>query len=157
MHVIPHILLARCEACAQVTNPSPKTQVHLARVSIDEAHFVDQGLRDVVARLLGKHVALSRYNSHLDNALPTQLSAWSGMCNYLMQRIQSEPEQCPGRRVDMSPMAAIAMKIALTELLHHVNEIRSKINPFAVHQAASIHQAVPPPPSPTTFPPFNSS
>ena len=100
-----------------VTNPSPKdniigvplTQLHLQRVDISSAVYVDQALRETVRRLLGRLNGTDHLEERLDTHNTAQARAWAGMAAYLDGRTHSRPEEKPGRTPDMSPAAAAAM------------------------------------------------
>ena len=101
-----------------VCNPSttnnidniPLTQLELLRVPTNLAHHVDEGLREVARRLLGRGAGEPMHTS------PAAVEARAACARYLDCRIQGHPEQKPGRTPDMSAMAAAAMKAVLIEV-----------------------------------------
>jgi len=107
-----------------VTNPSPKTnidgipltQLHLQRVDISVAVYVDQAMRETVRRLLGRLHGIDLLEERLDPNNTAQARAWVGMASYLDGRLHSRPEEKPGRTPDMSPAAAAAMRTVLHEV-----------------------------------------
>jgi len=86
------------------------TQVELLRVHPHFAPHVDEGLREVAQRLIGLGAT-----TILD---PTReaVEARAAAARYLHLRIQSKPDQKPGRRPDLSPEGAAAMKAVLSEV-----------------------------------------
>ena len=97
-----------------VTNPNPETQPQLTRVDISAAPYVDQMLREVARRLLGRREGSEE---KLDaSMLPVQAVAWAGTARYLRQRTQATPEERPGRKPDMSEAAAAAFRAVLEEV-----------------------------------------
>ena len=52
----------------------------------------------------------------LDLHIPQQAAAWVQAAAYLRGRVQSTPQQMPGRRPDLSPSAAAAMVGVMDEL-----------------------------------------
>eukprot|EP00966_Prymnesium_polylepis_P040752 945729-Prymnesium_polylepis.1 len=67
-----------------VTNPLndkniigvPLTQRELTRVSADHVHYVDQAMREVVRRLLGRRAGSEELQEHLDGSTHAQAVAW---------------------------------------------------------------------------------
>lgn len=88
----------------------------LMRLPHEDTPYVDQFLREIARRLLGPRAASLRSAVHLDPKLPAQARAWEGAARMFSQRIQSTPQQSPGRNPDMSPEAAEAMKAVIEEL-----------------------------------------
>jgi len=124
-----HSTAARLEAVGRVlgnhfrllldiTNPSGDlsienrslTQTTLTRVPPAQATYVDEALREAVRRLQGfeSHQRLS------DSEEATEARATASL--YLKARIQSAPQQKPGRAPDMSAEAASAFKAVFGEL-----------------------------------------
>ena len=101
-----------------ITNPSPVSQMQLQRVDREAAVYVDQVLRETARRLLlsKRRPALQADAVHLDPSLEDQAASWSQTCNFLCWRIQGSDLERPGRRPDMSPGAAAAMRATLQEL-----------------------------------------
>mmetsp|Transcript_132356 Transcript_132356/g.247419 ORF Transcript_132356/g.247419 Transcript_132356/m.247419 type:complete len:613 (-) Transcript_132356:258-2096(-) len=94
----------------------PLTQTHLVRVDAGSRPFVDQMLREVARRLLGHRPGLASYVETPEKSNATQCAAWRGTAIYLSGRIQSKPEQKPGRKPDMSEAAAAAFLAVLEEV-----------------------------------------
>ena len=88
------------------------TQPGLGRLGMFEALFIDQALREVARRLLGR----SDPEEQLDPAVLGQAQAWVSAAAYLDQRLQATSNECPGRAPDMSVPAAAAMRAALHEV-----------------------------------------
>ena len=95
---------------------NPLTQLDLQRVPPEHAFYVDECLREVARRLLGERQGSRVLAAHLDAANSAQLSAWIGCATYLEKRIQSHPDEKPGRTPDMSQLAAEAMRAVLKEV-----------------------------------------
>lgn len=93
------------------------TQPDLNRVTPLHAAHVDQMLREVVRRLLGRRPGIHLLGAHLDLSNASQMSAWAKGASYLDARIQSTPDQKPGREPDMSPQSALALKAVLLEII----------------------------------------
>ena len=108
-----------------IANPFPNQSIKgnklsqarsLARVPHEDAGYVDQFLREVARRLLAGMSGAPRLEVRLNPSLPPQARAWEQAATYLAQRIQSTPQQSPGREPDMSPEAAAAMKAVIAEV-----------------------------------------
>lgn len=100
-----------------VTNPAPVSQPELPRVGAGVRSYVDQALRDVARKLLGRCAARC-LDERLEKANPAyvaQQAVWAATAEFLTQRIQSEPLKS-GRAPDMSPAAAAAMRAVLQEV-----------------------------------------
>jgi len=110
-----------------ITNPSrtlnidgkPLTQQFaLERVAPEGRLYVDQFLREVSRRLLGRQAALSK--SPLDKPLeihsPERAFAWVVAAKFLDARVQSTPQQRAGREPDMSAASAAAFRAVMGEL-----------------------------------------
>ena len=93
-----------------VTNPVPKTQPQLTRLDEAAAPYVDQMLREVARRLLGRRpgAQLLQQGVEAETALLT--------ARYLHNRIQSTAEEKPGRHPDMSTAAGAALRAVLAEV-----------------------------------------
>ena len=131
-----HTVSARTEAATKLignhkrvlmdlTNPSMSltydglrklTQTTLQRLPPVMVHQVDCCLREVCRRLLGCKQGVSDLEEVLVASTPVEAMVWMGVWRYLHDRIQSSPEQKPGRTPDMSEEAAAAMKAILAEL-----------------------------------------
>ena len=100
-----------------VTNPNPKSQRQLQRVTEAAAPYVDQMLREVARRLLGRRPALQELEETLDpSVLPAQVEAWAVTARYLRARTQATPDHQPGRKPDMGEGAAAALRAVLEEV-----------------------------------------
>ena len=106
-----------------ITNPMPLTQEVLVRVPRKLALYVDQAMREVCRRLMGRRCGVPEallldclVESKLDPTNPEMVHAWSGMAEYLNERLHSEPEQMPTRTPDMSSEAGKAMRAVLKEV-----------------------------------------
>jgi len=131
-----------------VTNPSattniddkPLTQLELTRVDFEHAFFVDQALREVVRRLLGRRQGTKQLEEHVDPTNEAQVGAWSQAAVYLDGRIHSTAEERPGRAPDMSPAAARAMRDALKEIAFagaHATAARTVAHWTSLHHMAN--------------------
>ena len=92
------------------------TQVNLVRVETFRSHYVDQCLREVACRLLGRQPGVHQLKVRLSPSNQAQLKVWTQTTTYLDGRIQSVDEEMPGRKPDMSPEAAAAMRDVLSEV-----------------------------------------
>jgi len=109
---------------ADLTNPStqlgienkPLTQTSLQRLPGVLVHHVDCCLRELSRRLLGMKPGVAELNAPLVASTPVQAMVWMGVSRYLQDRIQSKPEEKPGRTPDMGEEAAAAMRAVLAEL-----------------------------------------
>mmetsp|Transcript_13293 Transcript_13293/g.34086 ORF Transcript_13293/g.34086 Transcript_13293/m.34086 type:complete len:310 (+) Transcript_13293:37-966(+) len=106
-----------------ITNPMPLTQESLQRVPRRSVLYVDQGMREVARRLIGRRKGSpeallldSTLEVKLDPANQDMVRAWQMMALYLKSRLQSEPEQMPMRTPDMSSVAGKAMRAVLQEV-----------------------------------------
>ena len=101
-----------------VCNPSPEmnienkplTQTELVRVAFNYAKYVDEGLQEVARRLLGFG------DPQMLHPGRTAVEARAACARYLAFRIQSHPDQKPGRTPDMSPRAYSAMMAVIIEV-----------------------------------------
>ena len=96
-----------------VTNPLPRSQPQLRRVSLLDTSYVDEALREISRILLGKPSALDAPPEPLGEQ---QARAWLQTCAFLDLRLQSSRVESPGREPDMSVEAAMAMRAALAEV-----------------------------------------
>ena len=107
-----------------VANPSPGmniygkslTQLELKRIPVGCAYYADQVLREVARRLLGRRAGLHQLEVRLDPSNEVQVLAWTATVEYLDGRIQSHPDEKPGRTPDFSQAAAAAMKAVMHEV-----------------------------------------
>ncbi len=89
------------------------TQTTLKRVDPNHAMYVDQCLREVARRLLGRVNIAPEQKNPSDAA---QSAAWNATSMYMLCRLQSVPDEMPGRTPDMTPAAAFAMRAVLAEV-----------------------------------------
>jgi hypothetical protein len=82
----------------------PLTQTELKRLPAESAPHMELALREVSRRLLEQRCTRA------------DASAWVRAAEYLAARIQSTPEEKPGRTPDMSPEQAAAMRAALEQM-----------------------------------------
>merc|ERR1712100_919107 len=82
-----------------ITNPSPLTQTHLARVDVKFKAVVDAMVREVSSCLGGK-TSMSKPSA------PEELKVWATAASYLSKRVQGAPEDMRSRKPDMSSAAA---------------------------------------------------
>ena len=99
-----------------VTNPVPKSQPELTRAAMNDAHHVDQAMREISRRLLGKREGADALEERLDANAPGQAKAWALTAQYLSKRLQESANACPGREPDMSPAASAAFRAVLLEV-----------------------------------------
>merc|ERR1712118_391895 len=97
-----------------ICNPQPKTQATLKRVSKDSQAHVDQMLREVARRLLGRRPGTASLQMQVPAGSGKQ--AWKDTAAYLTARTQSTAAQCPGRNPDMSEKAAAAFLAVVKEV-----------------------------------------
>ena len=117
MEIARKLILNHAAVVKDLTSTKPKSQNELRRVSPADAEFVESCLREVARRLLGKPAkGPAPAEQKIDTSNARQCTAWVDTFEYLNQRIQASPEECPGRKPDMSPEAAAAMKAVLAEL-----------------------------------------
>ena len=79
-----------------VTHPKPLTQANLARLSEKARPYVDEVLREVTRRLLGRRPGSSELEVRIDPSNRAQGTAWIGTVQYLEARIQANPDEKPG-------------------------------------------------------------
>ena len=107
-----------------MTNPSKATNIRsgrltqpeLRRVAVEHRRQADALLHELARRLLGRRpgaLALAPQHEHVSEYA---LRVWPEAAAYLALRIQSRPEESPGRSPDMSVAAATAMRAVLAEL-----------------------------------------
>ena len=117
------LIIGRVKVLTDVTNPSPVTQLELQRVERCYAQYVDEALREVARRLVGRRTGvpealLLQYHIEVkrNRGSAEQMTSWSKTAKYLAGRIQATREERPGREPDMSPEAAAAMRAVLAEV-----------------------------------------
>jgi hypothetical protein len=97
-----------------ITNPAPATQLELQRIPVEYRPTVDAFLREMCRRLHGRRPGPEAYalfrmlEEPLEPGNQEQLAVWGGAAVYLTGRIQSVPDQKPGRNPDMGLAAATA-------------------------------------------------
>lgn len=97
-----------------ITNPAPETQHELQRIPVQYRPMVDAFLREMCRRLHGRRPGPEAYalfrmvEEPLEQGNQEQLAVWGAAATYLTGRIQSVPDQKPGRNPDMSLAAATA-------------------------------------------------
>jgi len=99
-----------------VTNPVPKSQPELTRVTMNDAHHVDQCLREISRRLLSGRAGAPLLEEHLESSQPGQAKAWALTAQFLSKRLQAAANDCPGREPDMSAAAAEAFAAVLSDV-----------------------------------------
>jgi hypothetical protein len=92
------------------------TQTDLTRVAEGSKPHVDQMLREVARRLLGRRPGLAAYAERPDLKDSAKCKAWRTCAIYLAGRVQSKPEQKQGRKPDMSEAAAAAFLAVVQEV-----------------------------------------
>jgi len=97
-----------------VTNASPLTQPDLERLPKSVEPFVDQALREVARRLIGRRPGEDGFEKAPSSA--AAMTAWIDTAKYLEKRIQATAAEMPGRPPDMSEQAAAAMRAVLWEV-----------------------------------------
>lgn len=110
----------------------PLTQTHLVRIDIGSKAFVDQMLREVARRLLGKRPGLASYAEKPEQGDAEQSAAWRGTAIYLAGRVQSKREQKPGRKPDMSEEACAAFLAVLEEVAALTCQSKADIKSLSV-------------------------
>jgi len=113
--------MVRIDICNPFHNTSIKgnklTQARsLIRLPYEDSPHVDMFLREVARRLLGRRAGAKRLEVRLDPSNPPQARAWVAAARYFSQRIQSTPQQSPGREPDMGPDAAAALQAVMADL-----------------------------------------
>merc|ERR1711904_141819 len=98
-----------------ICNPQPKTRVTLKRVSQGSQAHVDQMLREVARRLLGRRAGAASLTMQAPMGNDGK-QAWKDTAAYLTARTQSSAAQCPGRKPDMSEKAAAAFLAVVKEV-----------------------------------------
>jgi len=101
--------------CHDITNPSPATQLELQRIPVQYRPMVDKFLREMCRRLQGRRPGPEAYALYkmleVKVVMPQDqemMAVWGASASYLTGRIQSVPDQKPGRNPDMSLAAATA-------------------------------------------------
>jgi len=103
-----------------ICNPSPMqnvigvelTQKDLKRVPAQYAHHVDQFLRELTRRLMGR-VAVPEEKAQ---PMSEQSVAWTQAALFLTARLHTGQAEKPGRVPDMDSGAALAMRSVIQEL-----------------------------------------
>jgi PAS domain S-box-containing protein len=97
---------------AESNNGRPHTQQLPARLPAEDAHFVDQFLREVARRLLGRREGSTDLEVLLDPTQPRQGEVWAHAAMHLMSRLQSADDPM----LDLGLAAAEAMNAVIVEL-----------------------------------------
>jgi len=99
-----------------ITDLMPRTQPELGRVPLFDAPHVDQMLREVSRRLIGRRGVADDLPDAATPSTVGQSEAWAQTATYLYGRIQATPGEKPGREPDMSVAAANALREVLQEV-----------------------------------------
>ena len=118
------------------TNPVAKSQPELTRAAMNDAHYVDQALREVSRRLLGKRAGAEALEEPLDPSDAAQAKAWALTTAFLSQRLQASANDCTGRAPDMSVEAAAAFRAVLSDVA--AQAVRALTDEFAPRWARLI-------------------
>merc|ERR1712232_213763 len=119
------MLIANREKVVQdITHGGPKaigggtlTQTDLKRVSASSQATVDAMIREVSGRLLGKRRGFNLLKAQTPvPANSEDAKVWAQAAAFLSKRVQGSPGECPGRKPDMSPRAAIALRKVLAQV-----------------------------------------
>ena len=119
------LIMNRGAVLRDLTNPSDTTNIagknltqrELRRVPAEYRVHADAFLREVARRLLGRRpeaLALTEPVAQTDSE--AWALAWAQAATYLSARIQSTPDERPGRAPDMSVEAAAALRAVLAEV-----------------------------------------
>jgi len=138
-----------CNTSSSNIDGKPLTQSELQRVDERFEEIVDEALREVTRRLLGRGKPITL------QATDEASEARAACARYIHLRIQSDNEQMPGRTPDMSPSAAVATKACLAQvastlweplyeaLAEHGGEVNANADGAAgMHAAAPRREAV---------------
>lgn len=105
-----------------ITNPGPSgvlggqlTQRNLKRVDSNQQASVDQMLRELCCRLLGKKTS--------EPSTPEEAQVWADAATFFSSRIQSSSFECQGRAADMSREAASALRMELSKITAQSDKI----------------------------------
>jgi len=90
-------------------NGGKLTQLDLKRVDKSQQASVDAMVEQVCSRLLG--------GKRVPPTTAEQDQVWAKAAQFLNGRIQQSAYACPGRKADMSPAAAEAMRTALSQIV----------------------------------------
>lgn len=98
-----------------MTSEQPTTQLHLRRVPLGSAADADEALREATRRLLGRRGGATRHIEPcvIDALRPEHGATWAHAASFLSARIQSRPDERPGRTPDMSEAATAALRRVL--------------------------------------------
>jgi len=99
-----------------VTNKAPHTQLNLARVEAAQARAADRALQECARRLISSKQRPSVKELKIAPVDASEARTWAQAVKYLDSRIQSRPEERPGRPPDMSEPAAEAMRDVLQNI-----------------------------------------
>jgi surfactin synthase thioesterase subunit len=109
------LMANREKVVMDIVNPKPKTQMELERVHSSDKPGVDEMFAELCGRLQGKAGAKK---PSAQNA-----GVWAVAARYLAKRVQGTAEAMPGRKADMSPGAARAMRVVLGQIATEADEI----------------------------------
>lgn len=108
-------LIANHLTCVlDMTNPYPRSQLHLTRLPVSGQTDADDALREVARRLIG-----TRTDVLTTEAAPATREAaemWVRALTYLEKRLQVSRAELPERARDMSPEAGAALRAVLQEV-----------------------------------------
>lgn len=77
----------RLKVLKDLCNPMPRSQLHLPRLSMVDAPYIDQALREISRLLLGKPAGLPA--ERLDLSDQAQGDAWAHVCSFLDMRLRA--------------------------------------------------------------------
>ena len=101
---------------------SKERQDELKEVMIDSSELK-------IDRLLGKGGKHLPMVELVEGAPLEQVQAWSLVATYLSSRIQSTPEERPGRKPDMTPESADILRAALQEVWWQAYQVLRRRGP----------------------------
>ena len=131
----------------------------LIRLPYADVSHVDIFLREVARRLLGTRTSAAQLQSQLTLGHPAQARSWVAAARYFSQRIQSTPQESPGREPDMAPDAAEALRGVVVEVgemaATHLADLKARgldvaTPPVATPAAATRAMVATPPLHPKT-------
>ena len=140
------LILNHAAVLRDVTNPTPKSQMDVPRVRRELAKYVYQALREIARRLLGLrseqarlvptdvdqlgawaqtakvsvsrvlHICITSAKAQTRRVISKDPESSACVIQFLDARIQSKPEERPGRAPDMSAGAAAEMRGVIQQL-----------------------------------------
>merc|ERR1711907_849099 len=96
-----------CNQGSTAINGGYVTQTNLKRLPSSQQSSVDDMVREVGRRLLGKNAS---------EPGPADAQVWADAAQYLHLRIQAAKKEMPGRKRDMTMGAATAMRTVLAQI-----------------------------------------